>query len=134
MAYLDFVTKIVDVIDSYCSSKRVRIKDNKKPRFDSEVISLVNKCDSCYKKCKVSKLETDKDLLREAKRILKATIQRKKGTFFQDKIPENSKNSKELWKTLKSLGLNSKKTSQSKICLKEDDVIQFEPKKNANIF
>ena len=134
MAYLDFVTKIVDVIDSYCSSKRVRIKGNTKPRFDSEVISLVNKCDSCYKKCKVSKLETDKDLLREAKRILKATIQRKKGTFFQDKIQENSKNSKELWKTLKSLGLNSKKTGQSKICLKEDDVIQFGPKKNANIF
>ena len=94
MAYLDFVTKIVD---------------------------------SCYKKCKVSKLETDKDLLREAKRILKATIQRKKGTFFQDKIQENLKNSKELWKTLKSLGFNSKKTGQSKICLKEDGVIQFEP-------
>ena len=79
-------------------------------------------------------METDKDLLREAKRILKATIQRKKGIFFQDTIQENSKNSKELWKTLKSLGLNSKKTGQSKICLQEDGVIQFEPKKNANIF
>ena len=67
MAYLDFVTKIVDIIDSYCPSKRVRIKGNTKPWFDSEVISLVNKHDSCYKKCKVSKLETDKDLLREAK-------------------------------------------------------------------
>ena len=109
MAYLDFATKIVDVIDSYCPSKRVRIKSNTKPWFDSVVISLVNKRDSCYKKCKVSKLETDKDLLREAKRILKATIQRKKGIFCQDKIQENSKNSKELWETLKSLGLNSKK-------------------------
>ena len=54
MAYLDFVTKIVDVIDSYCPSKRVRIKSDTKPCFDSEVISLVNKRDSCYKKCKVS--------------------------------------------------------------------------------
>ena len=34
MAYLDFATKIVDVIDSYCPSKRVRIKSNKKPWFD----------------------------------------------------------------------------------------------------
>ena len=134
MAYLDFVAKIVDVIDSYCPSKRVRIKGNTKPWFDSEIISLFNKRDSCYKKCKVSKLETDKDLLREPKRILKVTIQIKKGTFFQGKIQENSKNSKELWKTLKSLGLNSKKTGQSKVSLKEDDVIQFEPKKNANIF
>ena len=114
MAYLDFVTKIVDVTDLYCPSKRVRIKANTKPWFDSEVISLVNKHDSCYKKCKVSKLETDKDLLREAKRILKATIQRKKGTFFQDKIQENVKNSRELWKTLKSLGLNSKKRVNQK--------------------
>ena len=39
------------------------------------------------------------------------------------------KNSKELWKTLKSLGLNPKKVSQSKIWLKEDDFIQFELKK-----
>ena len=43
--------------------------------------------------------------------------------FFEDKLQKNLKNSKELWKTLKSLGLNSKKTSQSKICLKEDTVI-----------
>ena len=50
-AYLDFATKIVDVIDSYCPSKRVRIKGNTKPWFDSEVISLVNKRDSCYKNC-----------------------------------------------------------------------------------
>ena len=91
MAYLDFVTKIVDVIDSYCPSKRVRIKGNTKPWFDSEVISLVNKRDSCYKKCKVSKLETDKDLLREAKRILKATIQRKKGTFFKIRYKKTRK-------------------------------------------
>ena len=134
MAYLDFVTKIVDIIDLYCPSKRVRIKGNTKPWFDSEVISLVNERDSCYKKCKVSKLETDKDLLKEAKQIIKATIQRKKGTFFQDKTQENSKNSQGLWKTLTSLGPNSKKMGQSKICLKEDSVIQFEPKKNANIF
>ena len=49
--------------------------------------------------------------------------------FFQDKLQENTKNSKELWKTLKSLGLNSKNAGQSKIWLKEDDVIQFELKK-----
>ena len=30
-------------------------------------------------------------------------------TFFQDKLKENSNNFKELWKTLKSLGMNSKK-------------------------
>ena len=34
---------------------------------------------------------------------------KEKMTFFQDKLKENSNNFKELWKTLKSLGMNSKK-------------------------
>ena len=40
----------------------------------------------------------------------------------------NFENSAELYKTLKSLWLNSKKAGQSKIYLKEDDIIRFEPK------
>ena len=43
-------------------------------------------------------------------------------------------NSKELWKALKSLGTKSNKVNQSKIALKNDDAIEFEPTKNANIF
>ena len=67
-------------------------------------------------------LETDKDLLKAAKISLKNITQKKKRTFFQDKLKENSNNSKELWKTLKSLGMNSKIVNQSKICLKENGV------------
>ena len=78
--------------------------------------------------------ETDKDLLKGAKLSLKNIIQKKKKTFFQDKLKENSNNSKELWKTLKSLGMNTKNGNQPKICLRENGVTQFEPKKNANIF
>ena len=59
----------------------------------------------------------------------KKTIKTKSRIFFQDKLQANSKNSKELWKTLKSLGLKSKKTSQSKIGLIGDEITQFEPKK-----
>ena len=67
--------------------------------------------------------------MRATKQVLKTTIQTKRRMFFQDKLQENTKNSKELWKTLKSLGLNTKNARQSKIWLKEDDVIQFELKK-----
>ena len=66
--------------------------------------------------------------------FLKNIIQKKKRTFFQDKLKEKSNNSKELWKTLKSLGMNSKNMNQSKVCLTENGVTQFELKKNANIF
>ena len=114
MAYLDLVTKLIDVIDSLCTSKKIRIKGNTKPWFDQEVISIVNKRDACSKKFKSSELETDKNILRATKQLLKTAIQKKKRAFFQDKLKENSKSSKELWKTLKSLGLNSKKAGQSK--------------------
>ena len=129
MAYVDFITKLIDVIDSLYPSKKIRIKGNTNPWIDSEGLSIVNKRDACYKKFKSSKLETDKDILRAAKQFLKTTIQKKKRMFFQDKLQENSKNFKQLSKTLKYLGLSSKKTGQSEICSKEVDVIQFEPKK-----
>ena len=48
---------------------------------------------------KSSGLDTDKDLLKPLKISLKNIIQKKKRTFFQDKLKENSNNSKELWKT-----------------------------------
>ena len=73
------------------------------------------------------------DLLKAAKISLTNITQKKKRTFFQDKLKENSNNSKELWKTLKTLGMNSKNVNQSKISLKENGVTQFKPKKNPNI-
>ena len=71
-------------------------------------------------------------LLKAADISLKNII--KKRTFFQDKLKENSNNSKELWKTLKSLGMNSKNVNQWKNFLKENSVTQFEPKKKMQIF
>ena len=68
-----------------CPSKKVRIKGNTKPWFDSEVISIVTKRDGCYKKFKLSGLKTDKYILRATKQFLKTAIQKKKRMFFQDK-------------------------------------------------
>ena len=103
----------------WLTSKKVRIKGNTKPWFDSEVISIVNKRGACYKKFKSPGLETDKDILRATKEFLKNTIQKKKKIFFME-IMENP----EIFRT-KTL----KKTSQSKICLIGDKIIQFENKK-----
>ena len=128
--YKTVITKLIDVIDSLYPSKKVRIKGNTKPWFDSEVISIVNKRDACYKQVKSSGLE---NILRATKQFLKTTIQKQKRMFFQHNLQKNSKSSNEFWMTLKSLGINSKKEGQSKICLREDDVIEFQPK-NANIF
>ena len=51
------------MIDTLCPSKKIRLKGNTKTWFDSEVISLISKCDD-YKKFKSLGLDTDKDLLK----------------------------------------------------------------------
>ena len=67
MADLDFITKLIDVTDSLCPSKKIRIKGNAKHWFDLEVISIVNERDACYQKFKLSGLESDKGILRATK-------------------------------------------------------------------
>ena len=66
------------------------------------------------------------------KKSLQKAISKNKKSYFQDKIEKNANNSKQLWKVLKSLEIKSGKISQSKIALKKDGAIQFEPTKNAN--
>ena len=50
------------------------------------------------------------------------------------KLNENIGKSKELWKSLKSLDLPSKKASLSMICLEKDGILSFDSKTNAEIF
>ena len=59
----------------------------------------------------------------------------KKKQFYKEKLKENIGKRKDLWKSLKSLGLPSKKGwNISNICLKKDDKINFDEKTNANTF
>ena len=94
--YLDFITKLLTAIDALCPAKKTNIQGNTKARFDSEVISIMNKHDDYHKKFKSLGLEIHKDLSKAAKISLKNIIQKEKRTFFHDKIKENSNNSKEL--------------------------------------
>ena len=52
---------------------------------------------------------------------------------FEEKFAENKNNPKELWQTVKSLGMPSKGRRQSKI-LKENGMVSFDSKKNTSIF
>ena len=61
-------------------------------------------------------------------------ILKKKKSYFEEELGKNRNKPKELWKTLKSLGLSSDKARQSKISLKKDGAIQFEALENANNF
>ena len=54
---------------------------------------------------------------------LQEMILKKKISYFEEELGTNRNRPKELWKTLKSLGLNSEKAKQSKSSLKKDGVI-----------
>ena len=60
-------------------------------------------------------------------------LRRKKSSYFEEKLVQNSTNSKMLWKTLKFLGLNFNKGDQAKVPRNKDGTIQFEPRENTNI-
>ena len=49
--------------------------------------------------------------------LFKIFIHRKKSSYLDEKLFQNSKNPKELWKTLKSLGLNANEGNKTKVSL-----------------
>ena len=61
-------------------------------------------------------------------------IKDKKKNFVIRKLNDNIGKPKELWKSLKSLGLPSKESSSAMICLEKDGILSFDPKTNAEIF
>ena len=61
-------------------------------------------------------------------------ILKKKKSCFEEELRKNRNKPKEIWKTLKSLGLSSGKAMQSKVFLKKNGAIQFETLEKANTF
>ena len=91
--------------------------------------------DKRLKHFKSTKLHVDEELYKEAKHQAQKLIKGKKKQFYKEKLKENIGKPKDLWKTLKPLGLPSKKGSNiSIICLKKDDKTNFDEKTNANTF
>ena len=133
-AHQDFITKFLSAVDFVSPIRTLRVKFNPKPWFDIYVLNAIRNSDKHYKKFKQSGRETDKDNFKYAKLSLKKIINHKKKLYFEEKIAENKNNPKQLWRTLKSLGMPSKGGRQSKISLKENGVVSFDPKRNANIF
>ena len=107
------------------------MKTNSKPWFDNEILSPVQRW---YKKFKHSDLKTDKCSFKIPEMLLQKMILKKKKSHFEEKLAKNRSKPKELWRTLKSLGLSSDKARKSKIYLKKDVTTQFEALENAKTF
>lgn len=111
LAYSDFLTKLMSVIDTIAPTKEARIKCNSQEWFDGEIADKIATRDKLFKKFKKSKLQINSDLWNEAKSNVQNLINKKKKEYYKNKITENTGKPKELWKTLKSMGLDNSKKS-----------------------
>ena len=134
IAYSDFLKKLSRVINSVAPDKETRIKNNSQEWFDNEIFKKIKHRNTLLENFKKSKTQVDKDIYREAQCNVQKMIKNKKKTFYHTKLKENIGKPKELWKTLKTLGLPSKKAPPTKICLKTNDTISFDDATNASIF
>ena len=124
----------LNIIDSVAPINELRIKNNTQGWFDNEIADAIKIRDKYFKKFKKSNLHIDYDFYIEAKYNVEKLIKQRKKEFYETKLTENIGKPKELWKTLKTMGLPSKKGSLTKISLEEDSITNFDDKKKANIF
>ena len=126
-AYDHFINKLTDAIDGIAPIKRVRVKGNTKEWFDEEIHNAIKIRDQTFSVFKRSKLKKDEICYKKSKNSVQSLIKRKKNHFVKAKLDENIAKPKELWKTLKSLGLSETKKANIKISLKNQDKIISDP-------
>ena len=134
IAYLDFIEKISQVVDSIAPLKDKRIKINSQDWFDGDIAEQIRIRNKLLKKFKVSKLHIDEILFKEQRKNVINLVKSKKQTFYKSKLQQNIGKPKELWKTLKSLGLPNKGSCPTKTCLQKEGIKHFDDKSNATIF
>ena len=133
-AYSDFIGKVSLTIDKIAPMKEIRIKNSSKEWFDEEILEEIEKRDKLLAKFKKSRQPSDSQNYKIARNKVQGMIKKKQKNFIAEKLNQNIGKPKELWKSLKSLGLPSKQQSSSTICLEKDGILSFDHKANAEIF
>ena len=84
-------------------------------------------------KFKKSNLHIDEKNYKKVKYQVQNLIRKKKREFYETNLRQKINKPKELWKTLKFMGLPSKAVTASNICLKDKNEIVFNATKNCSI-
>ena len=126
--FSNFIQKLTSVIDEIAPCKTKRVKGNSKEWFDSVVSEGINNREKLFKKFKKSKLTLDQENFKKARYEVKKLIAEKKRNYFETKLTENIGKPKELWKTLKALGLPNKVSIATINALEDDKAVKYDPK------
>ena len=95
---------------------------------------MIHACEKLFLKFKKSKLHIDEENYKKVKYQVQNLIRKKKREFYETNLRQKINKPKELWKTLRSMGLPSKAVTASNICLKDKNEIVFNATKNRSIF
>ena len=131
-AWLIFKTIFTGILDEIAPFKEVRIKGRTEPWMNSDILDLIRKRDKALGDSHKNK---ENQNLREQFKSLRNKVQREvkkaKSNYFKNKIEDNKKNPKEIWRQFKTLGYSNKHKDNSKISLNIDNEICSEPVKVA---
>ena len=133
-AYSDFIDKTTIAINKVAPFKQICVKGDTSEWMDEEVLEGINKRNRLFKKFKASGLYDDNVEYKKARNRVQNLIKSKKRNFFSTKLTENVGKPKELWKTLKKIGVPSKEKSMAAISLKKDGKTVFDNKSVCEIF
>ena len=110
---------MIEVVNNIAALKTARIRNTSNEWFDKEIAEKLSIRDKLFKKSKSSRLNIDWEIYKEGRKEVQRTIKQRKKQYLEEKLSENIAKPKELWRTLKSLGLPYKKNYPSIICLKK---------------
>ena len=129
--YIDFLNKLMKNVNEIVPSKEIRIKNKTHEWFDREISEFIHALEKFLVKLKKSKLRIDEENYKKVKYQVQNLIRKKKREFYETNLRQKINKSKELWKTLKSMGLPSKTVTASNICLKNKMKYYSMPQKTA---
>ena len=118
-AYSDFTGKVASVTDEIAPIKEVRVKSNSQDWFDVEINEEIERRNKLLAKFKKSRSHSYNENYKKSRNKVQRMIKDKKKNFVIGKLNDNIGKPKELWKSLKSLGLPSKESHLQRFVLRK---------------
>ena len=98
------------------------------------MVGLIGKRNKPKKTFLHTKLHVGYEIFKEQQNIVQREIIQKKANYVKKPLQKNTNSPKELWKPLKNLDVSCKVSRQPKICLRKNNLLQFNVKKHVNTF
>ena len=116
-AWERFKSIFMSVVNNISPINEVRIKQGTEPWINAEILQSINDRDRAFKVFKGDKSEQNFSTFKDLRNKTQTLIYNAKKNFFQSKLETSNKDSKSLWRSLKELGMPSKKGKASSVSI-----------------